>query len=122
MIQIVRDKEQRLRICCNTAQNREHGIKETVWSSSLIGPIISIFLHLHFVHNGTVLCAGQKAERPDVNEAEWCLHRFHFSVASGFYISPGASGVGTKSPCVLASYLWEDHIAQSSLSSIFFLI
>lgn len=41
-------------------------------------------------------------------------------MASGFYISPGASGVGTKSPCVLASYLWEDRIAQSSLSSIFF--
>lgn len=70
VIQIVRDNEQRLRIRWNTAQNHEHGIKETVWSSSLIGPIISIFLHLHFVHNGTFLRSGQKAERPNVNEAE----------------------------------------------------
>lgn len=70
VIHIVRDNEQRLRICWNTAQKHEHGIKETVWSCSLIGPIISIFLHLHFVQNGAFLLAGQKADRPNVNEAE----------------------------------------------------
>lgn len=70
VIQIVRDNEQRLRICWNTAQDRDRRIKENVWSCSLIGPIISIFLHLHFVHDGAFLLAGQKADRPNVNEAE----------------------------------------------------